>query len=300
MLEDTHAHLNEYRNAVTNALLAQGQINQQAAAEARRVQEAINRRNALLERGVTQQVATRLVAANPPEDDYEDARGFAARMYDALDAEGFQYRGFELNNIDTALDDYRQQQALLRQQQAQQQQNALALLRDYVTEANQRIAAIKNHVFHAEFNDYKPKGLHAYTNGGLPAQVQALATYGDVNAVHVIIWTHPRCVNDGSRYCKWSTMFPKNMPEGMVCWYLLNRRLGNNFPPNQRPSAEAVAPFSWGNLVVGQSGNTNFPEYAGGEGAVLQLFRNDNALHFAENVEPSTVTVNNVTYRLAN
>jgi hypothetical protein len=128
--------------------------------------------------------------------------------------------------------------------------------------AQQLIRNVKRHVFNAEMNENdNPTGLHAYTNGVLPRNVTVLLTIGDVNQVHILVW---RSTESGAK-CKWSSMFPKNMPNGMVCWFLLNTRDGGNYRLGNRP---LVPPFVWPAINVGQSGTTNFPEYPGGEAAV--------------------------------
>ncbi len=106
-----------------------------------------------------------------------------------------------------------------------------------------------------------PTGLHAYTDGALPGGVTVLFTIGDVNQVHLLVWT-----NNGVRdRCKWSSMFPRNMRAGQVCWYLLNQRDSANYTSGARLAGTGLV---WPAINVGQSGETTYPEYPGGEAAV--------------------------------
>lgn len=75
-----------------------------------------------------------------------------------------------------------------------------------------------------------------------------------MNEVHVLVWT--KAGAEGK--CKFSTMFPKDMPVGMVCWYLLHKRVAGTYTTAARP---LVPPYVWKDITMGQSGDTNFPEY---------------------------------------
>ena len=249
LIADYRAHRDQYNAGLTVAY-------QQAAAarlaEARRIS----------------QMATQVVTAHPPDDEYgvEDVYVYIERVRNHLEAAGFNDKETEVQGIRVALADHRAARQEAARRAAVERVQSLATLAAFETAAEthgqQIVRNVKRHVFAAEMNENdNPTGLHAYNNGALPRNVTVMLTIGDVNQVHLIVW---RSTESGTK-CKWSTMFPKNMPNGMVCWYLLNARDGANYRIGNRP---LVPPFVWQAINIGQSGATNFPEYPGGEPAV--------------------------------
>jgi len=112
----------------------------------------------------------------------------------------------------------------------------------------------ENHIFKGEVEDKVPKGLHAYQNRTAGEGVQVLATLGNINHVHVIIWT--KGAARAERNAKWSSVFPQNMHKGIAAWYInhgpgLVDGTGNN---NNRVGT------GWGEIRVGYAGNTAYPE----------------------------------------
>ena len=221
---------------------------------------------ALYNRGVTAVEAARIVTAHPPDDAHfpEAAAAYVDRVRQYLIAEGFNDRGREWTAITDALRDYRAALVEAARQAALQQQRSQEILDGYAAaardHAQQVIRNVIDHVFTAEVRAAAPSGLHAYTDGVLPANVNVLLTIGNVNQVHILVWT----AAGAAGRCKWSSMFPQYMPQGMVCWYILNHRDGAHYRVGDRA---AVPPWAWAVIAVGQSGDTNYPDYPGGEAA---------------------------------
>jgi hypothetical protein len=217
-------------------------------------------------RGVTAVEAARIVAAHPPDDAHleETAATYVGRVRHHLTAEGFSDRDREWTAIAAALRDYRAARAEAERQAALQRQRSQEILAGYATaartHAQQVIRTVVDHIFTAEVRAAAPSGLHAYTDGVLPANVNVLLTIGNVNHVHILVWT----AAGAAGRCKWSSMFPQYMPQGMVCWYILHHRDGAHFRTGDR---SAVPPHAWAAIAIGQSGTTNYPEYPGGEAA---------------------------------
>lgn len=119
------------------------------------------------------------------------------------------------------------------------------------------------HVFEGEVSGTDPKGLHAYTNGAAPAGVTILATIGNTNSVHLVIWTKGAAA--GAARAKWSSMFPKAMSRGMVCWYIQQRAAGT-VTPNDQPGGFDQAKgmerpgTGWTGISLGKAGATIYPE----------------------------------------
>jgi hypothetical protein len=284
-LADHRAHRDQYNAGLALAY-------QQAAAA--RVAEALR---------ITQ-MATQVVTAHPPEDEYgnEDVRAYVERVRDHLEAAGFTDKESEWEGIGQALREHRAARMEAARRAAAQRERSLETLAAFEAAADrhaqQLIRNVKEHVFTAEMNDNgNPTGLHAYNNGALPRKVTVLLTIGDVNQVHLIVW---RSTDSGAK-CKWSTMFPKNMPNGMVCWYLLNARDGGNYRVGNRPD---VPPFVWPAINIGQSGATNFPEYPGGEAAVRREIAAAGGANYRTAVERGVtrryLTSGGVEYTIAN
>lgn len=123
--------------------------------------------------------------------------------------------------------------------------------------ANRTDVPARHHVFNAETGtDGRLSGLHAYKDGALPNNVQVLFTHGSTNGVHIIVWTDNVAVN-GIRYCKWSSMFPRDMPEAVVCFLLL--RAAGLVEANEAPEVGT----GYGTIAVGGSGDTRYPVHSG-------------------------------------
>ena len=109
------------------------------------------------------------------------------------------------------------------------------------------------HIFDGEVDGNVPKGLHAYTGGTAGQNVTVLATLGNTDRVHVIIWTKGAAV--GARKAKWSSMFPRNMHKGIATWYI-----------NQGPGAvngegtDRRIGTGWATISVRFAGDTAYPE----------------------------------------
>lgn len=217
-------------------------------------------------RGVTAVEAARIVTAHPPDDTHfvETAVAYVGRVRQHLVAEGFGDREREWTAITDALRDYRAALAEAARQAALQRQRSQEILDGYATaartHAQQVIRTVVHHIFTAEVRAAAPSGLHAYTDGVLPDNVNVLLTVGNVNQVHILVWT---AAGAGAK-CKWSSMFPQYMPQGMVCWYILNQRDGPHYTTGDR---SAVPPHAWMAIAIGQSGATSYPDYPGGEAA---------------------------------
>ncbi len=245
---------------------------------------------ALYNRGVTAVEAAQIVTAHPPDDAHfvETAVAYVDRVRPHLTAQGFGDREREWTAITDALRDYRAALAEAARQAALQRQRSQEILDAYATaartHAQQVIRNVIGHIFTAEVRAAAPSGLHAYTDGVLPANVNVLLTIGNVNQVHILVWTAAGAPGK----CKWSSMFPQNMPQGMVCWYILNHRDGAHYRVGDRP---AVPPWAWAVIAVGQSGDTNYPDYPGGEAAART------AISVAGGVNYRTANVNGATRR---
>lgn len=165
----------------------------------------------------------------------------------------------------------------------------------YQAFADRNDVPARDHVFDAEVDVLnRPTGLHAYTNGALPNNVTVLFTHGNVDAVHIIVWTNGVAVN-GVRYCKWSTMFPRGMPEGVVCFLLL--RAAGIVLANQAPAIGT----GYGPIPIGVAGATRYPIHPGSQWIHQKL-----ATTFGNMYAPGAhqqlpaLTVNGVTYRITN
>jgi len=241
-----------------------------------------------------------VVAAHPPDDRHgkEATWTYIERVRTHLEAAYFRDRDGESEYVDTALTEYRAELVEAARRAEVQQRASLEALTVFEREATRRPATrdIKTHMFSAEVEGGVPKGLHAYTNGNLPAGVVTVATVGDVNEVHVLVWSKTGAAGK----CKWSTMFPKYMPVGMICWYLLNKRLPDDFTTAARP---AVPPFAWKAVTVGQSGDTNYPQYGGSEADIRNAIKDSVDSHRSVVASGATklyLTKGGVEYQLMN
>lgn len=123
--------------------------------------------------------------------------------------------------------------------------------------ANRADVPARHHVFNAETGtDGRLSGLHAYKHDALPNGVQVLFTHGSTHGVHIIVWTDNKVVG-GVRYCKWSSMFPQEMPEEVVCFLLL--RGAGLVEANEAPEVGT----GYGAIAVGGSGDTRYPIHPG-------------------------------------
>ena len=125
------------------------------------------------------------------------------------------------------------------------------VLRGYSEAVN---AVLWDHVVNGGFNNGGPKGIHAYTNGGLPQGITVHRTIGNTNGVHVIIWSNAQSRNVGR--CKWSSMFPINYEAGMAAWHILHRQEPGTYQVGARPTIGIPA---WVDIEMGTAGNTIFP-----------------------------------------
>jgi uncharacterized protein DUF4157 len=111
----------------------------------------------------------------------------------------------------------------------------------------------EDHIFKGEVAGNVPKGLHAYTAGTAGENVTVLATLGNTNRVHVIIWTKGAARTAGN--AKWSSMFPQDMNKGIATWYI-----------NQGPGAvngegtDRRTGTGWATINVRYAGDTAYPE----------------------------------------
>jgi hypothetical protein len=111
----------------------------------------------------------------------------------------------------------------------------------------------EDHIFKGEVDNGDPKGLHAYSNGTAGESVEVLATLGNTNRVHVIIWT--KGAARGARKAKWSSMFPQGMHKGIAAWYI------NNGPGDVDGTGNGGrVGTGWATLSVRHAGNTAYPE----------------------------------------
>jgi hypothetical protein len=213
--------------------------------------------------GLTPGNAQAVVNANPPDDEYyeEPLLDYTERVRPQLEAQNYHGQAREKTVVEQALATYRRERAEAARRAEETRQGSLRALAKFVDDAENRkgplIKKIKHHIFEAQHEEGVPKGLHAYTNGAVPANATLLLTVGSTASVHVIVWT---IAERTPGKCKWSTMFPINLHQGMVCWFLLHKRLPDDYPTGERP---AVPPFEWPAIDVGQSGETNFPIYPG-------------------------------------
>jgi hypothetical protein len=100
----------------------------------------------------------------------------------------------------------------------------------------------------------RPTGLHAYQNGVLPANAILLERVGSINSVHQIWWTTAVAGN----VCKWSTMFPANLTEGMVTTILQSAENAFGGWPKNVECANLGLPYG-GAMSIDSVGATRFP-----------------------------------------
>jgi hypothetical protein len=100
----------------------------------------------------------------------------------------------------------------------------------------------------------RPTGLHAYTNGALPVGAILLDRVGSINSVHQIWWT----IAGAGLVCKWSTMFPANLTEGMVTTILRTAEAMFGGWPKNVNCANLGLPYG-GVMVIDTAGVTRFP-----------------------------------------
>ena len=123
---------------------------------------------------------------------------------------------------------------------------------------------LKGHIFDALTADgsaldkANPTGLHAYTNGALPAGIQQVTTVGSQNAIHTLTWRW------AGKPTKDSTMFPIWMPPAHV-----STLIALKFPDVREGAVDAkkLAPEATRTYIsrgltikLKQAGDTVYPE----------------------------------------
>ena len=100
--------------------------------------------------------------------------------------------------------------------------------------------------------------MHAYINGSVPGGVTILKSIGNTNKVHKVIWTKGAAQTAGR--AKWSSMFPKPMPRGIVCYFLQEANNSSGNPATIGGSQVGQKPGTgWSNISIETRGNTMFP-----------------------------------------
>jgi hypothetical protein len=112
------------------------------------------------------------------------------------------------------------------------------------------------HIFSGEVKDGEPKGLHAYKNSVAGDAVEVLATLGNVNGVHVVIWTKGAAKT--AKSAKWSSMFPQAMHKGIAAWYI-NSGPGLVDGTGVKDGKNAKVGTGWGPINVSHVGDTAYP-----------------------------------------
>jgi hypothetical protein len=113
-----------------------------------------------------------------------------------------------------------------------------------------------SHIFSGEVSGGDPKGLHAYKNSVAGDSVEVLATLGNANGVHVIIWTKGAAKT--AKSAKWSSMFPQPMHKGIAAWYI-NNGPGAVNGTGVKEGKNAKVGTGWGTINVSHVGDTAYP-----------------------------------------
>lgn len=112
------------------------------------------------------------------------------------------------------------------------------------------------HMFDGEVKGGEPKGLHSYAGG--MGGITVLATIGNENGIHIILWTKGAAAVGNNPKCKWSSMFPREMSRGMVCWYIKRFSEGKSTDgaPNDREQRPGTG---WSGIQLAGAGDTVYP-----------------------------------------
>ena len=112
------------------------------------------------------------------------------------------------------------------------------------------IESLLDHIMNGDVDNLK--GLHAYTGGNLPDNVEGLDIEGDPKEIHEIWW---RKQHSTELKCKWSTMFYKDLNRDIIKRILNKAIEGSGSYPREVEVPDRTNRF----VKIGNAGDGYYP-----------------------------------------